>query len=224
MFDDKQQTSMRNYFKNQLSKLGVVKKYKKNEIIYTNANDLSFGIVLKGKVIKSIVSKQGKQKMMYTLRPGEIFGEMNLFCGRSLDYLIKVKEEAEISYINWDVLQKVLQTEPHVYRYFIHSITRKFRITTLQLTNHTFNDSTGKVADALLRLAACSENTVKPENTGIISTALTQDELASNVGCSRITVTRVINKFVKEKLISIKDKKIIINDMETLANYTDRFI
>ena len=56
----------------------------------------------------------------------------------------------------------------------------------------------------------------------MISTLFTQGELAHNVGCSRITVTRVLKKFMAENLIGMKNKKIVINDMEALAAYTDR--
>ena len=56
----------------------------------------------------------------------------------------------------------------------------------------------------------------------MISTLFTQGELAHNVGCSRITVTRVLKKFMAEQLISMKNKKIVINDLEALAGYTDR--
>ena len=56
----------------------------------------------------------------------------------------------------------------------------------------------------------------------MISTTFTQNELAHNVGCSRITVTRVLKQFTDEKLISRKNRKIIIEDMDALARYTDR--
>ena len=72
------------------------------------------------------------------------------------------------------------------------------------------------------RLAACSDTLEAGQDQRSISTLFTQGELAHNVGCSRITVTRVLKKFMAEKLISIEKKKIIIKDMEALAAYTDR--
>lgn len=221
VFDEKKQTEMRNYFQNDLSKLGVIKTYRKNHFIDSNCCN-SFAIVLKGKIVKSIVSSQGREKQLYILRPGEIFGEMNLLGGGALHYVCRVKENAQISYISKEVLDKTIENNSEVYKYLINSMTRKFRIVLLQLTNNTFNDSRGRIAEALLRLTACSDNANVEENTSIISTVYTQNELAHNVGCSRVTVTRVLKKFVQEKLISIRNRKIIINDMDTLASYTDR--
>jgi len=222
VFDDKKQTLMRNYFQNELATLGIIKTHKKNDWIDLHCGNSSFAIVLKGKVVKSMISSQGREKLLYTLRPGEIFGEMNMLGGGSLSYVCRVKENAQISYVSKVIFDRVVEKNPLVYEYLINSITRKFRIVLLQSTNNAFNDSRGRIAEALIRLAACSNNGDVEQDANIISTVFTQSELAYNVGCSRVTVTRVLKIFLQEKLISIRNKKIIINDMDTLASYTDR--
>lgn len=222
VFNDKKQTVMRNYFQNVLAQLGMIKHHKKNELIYIDCGNSSFAIVLAGKVVKSIISSKGREKILYTLRPGEIFGEMNIVGGGSLNYVIRVKENAQISYVSKEMLDKVIENNPSVYEYLINSITRKFHIVLLQSTNNIFNDSRGRIAEALIRLTACSDHRDKQLNSSMISTAFTQSELAHNVGCSRVTVTRVLKQFLKDNLISVRNKKIIINDMDTLISYTDR--
>ncbi|WDC85317.1 helix-turn-helix domain-containing protein [Caloramator sp. mosi_1] len=92
----------------------------------------------------------------------------------------------------------------------------------LQLTSAIFNDSVGKIADTLIRLASCSENNKDKELS--ISVAYTHQELANNVGCSRITITRCLNKFVDEGIIKIHNKRIIIKDIEKLQSYIDKII
>ena len=222
VFDDKKQTLMRNYFQNELAQLGVIKHHKKNELICIDCGNSSFAIVLAGKVVKSIISSKGREKLLYILRPGEIFGEMNIIGGGSLNYVIRVKENARISYVSKEILDQVIEKTPSVYAYLMNSITRKFHIVLLQSTNNIFNDSRGRIAEALIRLTACSNHRDATVNASMISTAFTQSELAHNVGCSRVTVTRVLKSFLKDNLISIQNKKIIINDMETLISYTDR--
>lgn len=222
VFDDKKQNEMRNYFQNELSKLGNIKTYKKNHFIDSHCCNSSFAIVLKGKIAKSIVSSQGREKLLYILRPGEIFGEMNLLGGGTLNYITRVKENAQISYVSKLILDRAIEKNPAVYEHLINSIIRKFRIVLLQSTNNTFNDSRGRIAEALIRLTACSDNADVEQQASMISTVFTQNELAHNVGCSRVTVTRVLKSFVQQNLISIKNKKIIINDIDTLASYTDR--
>ena len=222
LFDAAKQTAMRNYFLNELAASGRVRKFRRRQLVDGPPQNPELGIVLKGKVVKSIVSSGGQEKMLYILRPGEIFGEMFFFAGGFLNYLTRVKEDAEISFISAELLRETLHARPDVYPFLINSITRKYRIILLQLTNNTFNDSTGRVADALIRLAACTDPLEVGENSNTISTVLTQSELAHNVGCSRITVSRILQKLLREGLIAISDKRIIINDAEGLARYTDR--
>jgi len=219
MFDENRQKEMRHYFLNKLSILGTRRKYKKNELLDIDFDNY-FGIVVDGVVSVNILSSQGNQKLLYVLRFGEIFGEMNYFCGGSNVTIPIIKEKATVSLIHKDVLEEELSKNPEIYRYFIHSITRKYRILMLQLTNNVFNDSIGRIADALLRLASCSTGA---SSTGrmLIDTPFTHQELACNIGCSRITVTKCLNKFIDEGVITYDGKKIIINDPVYLKQYID---
>ena len=221
VFDDQKQRAMRDYFLNTLSCHGILKQYKNKQAIDNSQVKGSFGIVLSGKISKSVISTQGNEKLLYTMRSGEIFGEMDLLCGGDLNFLFRAKENAVVSYISREILQSG-HVKNAAYPYLINSITRKYRIILLQLTSTTFNDSTGRIADALIRLAACSDTLDAGHVPRMISTTFTQNELAHNVGCSRITVTRVLKQFTDEKLISRKNRKIIIEDMDALARYTDR--
>lgn len=218
-FDDNRQEIMRCYFLNELSKLGIVKKFKKNDTIIIERGKY-VAIVVKGIVSQNVTSLNGYEKQLYVIRPGELFGEMPYFCGGD-DYITnKAKTDSEVSILCADTLEKELGKNPVVYRHFIHSLTRKFRIVMLQLTNATFNDGVGRIADALLRLSSCSEINVRERHS--IGTVYTHQELANNVGCSRITVTRCLNKFLKENIIAYENKAIVIKNPEALERYVDR--
>lgn len=215
-FDNNKQAVMRNYFLTELSKSGKIKEYKKNEIINIEDN---VGIVVKGVISQNIISLKGNEKLLYLIRPGEILGEMTHFCG-GVDYIVTIaKENSQVSIINREVLEIELSKNPKIYRHFIHSMTRKFRIVMLQLTNNIFNDSIGKIADTLLRLSACAEPDLKGRTS--VNMTYTHQELANNIGCSRITVTRCLNKFQDEGVISCENKNIIINKPDSLKEYID---
>lgn len=218
LFDNKRQTEMRNYFLNLANTIGLKKSYKKNEIINFETNDF-VGIVTKGVLSQNIISSKGQLHSLYLLRKGEILGETFHFCGGENNISTIAKENTEVSFLLKDKLDLELSNNPEGYRYFIHSITRKYRIVMLQLTNCIFNDSTGKIADALLRLSSCSETDSSGRTR--INMVFTHQELANNIGCSRITVTNCLNKFIDEKIISYENKKIIINNPDALKKYID---
>jgi len=217
-FDDNRQLIMRKFFLDNLSKIGTIKDFKKNELI--NIKSESYvAIVLKGHITQSVISTKGHEKLLYVLRPGEIFGEMNFFCGGTDSIIAKGKTDGQMSVITGDTLEKALEMHPEIYRHFIHSITRKFRIILLQLTNSIFNDAIGKICDALLRLYSCADRTESGQAS--INLPLTHQELANNIGCSRITVTRCLNKLLDENVISYENKSIVINKPEVLKQYID---
>ena len=218
LFDYEKQAAMRKYFLEIAHSIGVIKSYKKNETIVFNNNDC-IGIVTNGVLSQSIISIKGQVHAMYILVKGEILGETYYFCGGENNISTTVKEDAQVAFIHREKLDLELAAYPEAYRYFIHSITRKYRIILLHLTNNTFNDSTGKIADALLRLSACCDNNLSGKTR--IDFVLTHQDLANNIGCSRITVTNCLNKFLDENLISYEGKYIIINDPEALKEYVD---
>ncbi len=217
LFDEKKQDQMRDYFLNFLSKSGANKKVKKGETLASERGYI--GIVIKGKLCKNIVSSKGKERLLYVLRPGEILGEMSYFCGGSLDVIVRAKDNSEVSLLSKEILDKILIDNPEVYKYFIHSMTRKYRIVTLELTNATFNDSYGKIADALLRISACVGKDSAARKC--IPMNYTHQELANNIGCSRITVTKGLSCFCDKDIIEYDDKQIIIKDEKALIEYID---
>ncbi|WP_346355321.1 Crp/Fnr family transcriptional regulator [Azotosporobacter soli] len=222
LFDEQRQTAMRQYFLQNLAGQGIIRRYQRRELIDLSLLQDCFAIVCKGKVVKSILSSSGQEKLLYTLRPGEIFGEMAMLNGGFLNYQARVKEDCELACISRELLAKNRAADAKVHDYIMNSITRKFRIVLLQLTNTTFNDAHGRIADLLIRLAACADDLEDECDGRTISTHFTQQELAQNAGCSRITVSRTLQRFSQENLITISKKRIVIKDLEGLARYTDR--
>lgn len=220
LFDREKQREMRNYFINLSKKIGHVKSYKKNETIKFENSDF-IGIVKKGLVSENIVSSKGKIHTLFVLTDGELLGETLYFSGGEYFTLAIAKEDTDISFLKSDVLDIELINNSEAYRYFIHSIIRKYRIILLQLTNHIFNDSMGKVADALLRLSSCSYE----DNLEItIDQVITHQELANIIGCSRVTVTNCLDELLDNGIISYHNKMIIINKPDVLKSYVDSIV
>lgn len=166
---------------------------------------------------QSVFSLSGYEKILYLIRGGEVLVEMIYFCG-GIDAIVSTaKEYVEVAILNGKVLERELNLKPEIHRYFMHSMTRKFRIVMLQLTSAIFNDSRGKLADTLLRISSTSEQ----DNFGIasLSRVFTHEELSNIVGCSRVTVTKCLNDFFINKVISYDTKKIIINKPDVLKTY-----
>ncbi|MBZ9685541.1 helix-turn-helix domain-containing protein [Clostridium estertheticum] len=103
--------------------------------------------------------------------------------------------------------------------YFLNTLSNLGQIEKYNITNAIFNDARGQLADALLRLLYTAE----PDSEGLVTLnrVYTHEELANNIGCSRITITRCLNEFLKDGVICYDAKKIIINKPEVLKTHID---
>lgn len=219
IFNENSQNKMRSFFLEELSKKGILKRYDKNDVIHIPDNDF-VAIVVEGNIKQTLYSCRGTEKTLYFLQPGEIFGEMDYFGGGKGNIISKSVENSAISVVKQEQLNRVLQDKPEAYRYFLHSITRKFRIVMLQMSDMCFNTSIEKIADVLLRLSCQGGNLISKEveadGRENLVISMSHQELGDLIGCSRITVTKGLNELKNKKIVGLQNRKIIINDIKKL--------
>nr|PZN02577.1 MAG: Crp/Fnr family transcriptional regulator [Bacillota bacterium] len=216
VFDVKKQENMRNFFLD-MAKGGKRKAFNKGEEVKVGTDKPYIAIVTKGRVKQSVFGKNGREKILYILQPGEIFGEF-AYLGGGKDLIVgQAMEPCEISVFFKDDLDRVLASNPEAYKYIAHSMCRKFRIVLMQMSDLIFKNSLGRLCDILLRLY-CQQG--KPtENGFLIDLPLTHENIANLIGCDRVTVTRGLNRLKKEGIIHIEGKKIVIKELEKLEKY-----
>ncbi|EHM10487.1 cyclic nucleotide-binding protein [Thermanaerovibrio velox DSM 12556] len=144
LFDQRSQEVMRRFFLEEVAPLGIIRDYRRGSSVDHESATRSMGVVVKGCISKSMVSAGGKEKLLYFLRPGEIFGEMDLLDGGSFPYVLCARMKSSVAYVPLCEVESLLASRPESYRLFIHSMTRKFRIAALQLANSVFNDAGGE--------------------------------------------------------------------------------
>ncbi|WP_126993591.1 Crp/Fnr family transcriptional regulator [Thermosipho globiformans] len=218
IFDKEKQKELRKTFL-LLEKSGKIVDIKKNNEIELPISTI--GIVIKGKIKQFLTNKEGLEKILFYLQPGEIFGEIDYFGESKFNIITTAVENSKISILEKNVIEEHLSKNPILYRFFMKSIIRKLRIIELQMLNMTFNDSTGRISNTILRLAA--QQGIKKGNEIIINFPLTQQELANIIGCSRITVSRTLNELISKGIISIDHKKIIIKNLKELEKLDKSF-
>jgi CRP-like cAMP-binding protein len=213
IFDREMQEKMRNFFIDNLIDKGVIKYYKKNSLISTPTSEY-IAIVVDGKVKQSIINENGASKLLYILQRGEVIGEVDYFGGGDINSTSIAMTDTCISIINKENLEKALENNPEIYRYFLYSSSRKFRIIMLQLKSLAFSDSLSALSNQILRLYI--QQGMKINGKNIIDISLTHQEIAELMGVSRVTVTRGLNMLKEKNIIDIEDKKIVKINMKKL--------
>jgi CRP/FNR family transcriptional regulator, cyclic AMP receptor protein len=173
-------------------------------------------MILLGSAKVHTIKSDGTQIILAVLGPGEVVGEMSL--ADSLRRLADVTtlEEAVLLWMDRFAFRTALEEEPMLICNLAEVLSRRLRLTNAHLLSLDALDVPGRVASQLLALAReYGERT--PEGTRI-PMRLTQTDLASLVGASRMRVGQAIALFKKRGCFSVgEDHRIVIQDPETLT-------
>lgn len=199
------------------------KRYKKGEIIFfEDNNDRNLYILVEGRVMLTIFSPDGKEKVLTILQVGDIFGDMSLFDQDTHLITAEVIAEARLIIISFADLETIIRQEPGVAIKIIEALAKKTRLLTGQIRELVFQDAEGRLASLFLRFI--EDFGVEVKSGKMIDIVLTHQDIANLIGSSRVTVTKLMNQFMDEGLIKIYKRKIIIKDMEKLKNKIEEYI
>jgi CRP/FNR family transcriptional regulator len=192
------------------------KLYEKDEIIFfENDSVKKLYLLVNGKVKLSMLSAEGKEKVLTILQEGDIFGELSLFDEDPHPLTAEAMDDARLLIIPWNEMEKMIIKRPSLAIKIIEALSKKTRLLTSQVRELVFQDAAGRLASLLSRLAEDFGREI--EEGTVIDLVLTHQEIANLIGSSRVTVTKLINKFIDDGMITIKKRKIIIKDFESLG-------
>ncbi len=189
------------------------------EVIY-RVGDLSDTIyVLKsGKIKLSRTSEDGKEMILYYIRPGEVFGEIAITGQELRNGTATVVEDAFMCSIRRDDLEEYLGRIPGLALEFSRIIGRRKQQIESRVIDLVSKDVRTRLAQALSELATdfgCEE-----ERGTLIDLPLTQSDLAQLVGSTRETTSTVFNEFRRNGLVDSEGRSIWVLDPEALIDYS----
>lgn len=192
------------------------KRYQKGEIIFFE-NDEYGGLYLlvSGRVKLSMLSPEGKEKVLNILQEGDIMGEVSFFDLDPHPITAEAMENARIVIIPREKLEEIITNKPGLALKIIESLAKKTRLLTSQVRELVFHDAAGRMASLLRRFA--DDFGVEIKGGMMIDLILTHKEIANLIGSSRVTVTKIMNNFIDEGIIKMYKRKIVIVDEEKLG-------
>ena len=193
-----------------------VKSYEKNEIIFFEEDDSrNLYLLVNGQVKLTMLSPDGKEKVLTILQEGDLFGEISLFDHNPHPVTAEVQKKARLLTLPFNQLEKMIIEKPQLALKIIEALSKKTRLLTSQVRDLVFHDAAERMASLLLRFG--KDFGREEDGRTKIDLILTHQEIANLLGVSRVTVTKTINKLIDENLITIEDKNIIILDKKGLS-------
>jgi len=165
-------------------------------------------VLCTGQVKLSCTSREGRTLILKIAMPGDVLGLGAVISGTSYEVTAETVQPTEIKSIRREEFLAFLHKHGEASLHAAKSLSEEYKAAFFDARRLALSGSAaGRLASVLLewgRATSCG----KPEMR--FTMALTHEELANLVGSSRETVTRMLGRFKKEKMIQIRGSSVLI--------------
>lgn len=189
-----------------LEKSGIVRSFPKGTIIYRQGDMAEYFCYLKkGRVKVFMNSADGMEKILNTATHGEILGEGAFFDKKPRVSSARAVVASELIMIDEESLMELIKKYPRIAFELLEILSNRIRLLSAQIDAMTFMQADARIAQLLIESEAGGE--IK----------LTHEEMAAVVGVSRVTVSKILGKFVKSGIVSTEYGRVIIKNRDRLS-------
>lgn len=186
-------------------------KYEKHRIIHFEGEKcVSWEILLKGKLIIQKIDEKGNILTVTQFNAGDNLGG-NLLFSKNPYYPMNViaKVETVILHINKDLVLQLCQINENFLLHFLGCISDKTSILTNKIKSITMKSIRESIIDFL-------NYEYYSQNSPVIKLNMTKKELAEEFGIQRTSLSRELNKMMKDGLIAFNSHSITIKDFNII--------
>jgi CheY-like chemotaxis protein/CRP-like cAMP-binding protein len=188
--------------------------YSKKQVVYAETKRPRFLYYIKsGKVKAYKTNDNGKEYITDLYSQGDFLGYPALIEDRNYDDTAVALEESEIIQIPKDDFQNFIYGDITVATKFIRIITQNVKDKEERLLNLAYSSLRKRVSKALVDING--KFNAEGQNKPI---EISREDIAQYVGTATESLIRTLSDFKSEKLIEIKDGKIVINNVDKLKN------
>ena len=149
----------------------------------------------------SMVSPTGAERILAILGPGSIVGDMAMIDGRPRSASVSALRDCKLSFVSRSAFEAVAGKNPEIYKHLLSLLAARLRDTDQVVAAGTFLPVKGRVARALLDLAKAFGNEVGSGRV-VIRQKLSQSDVAAMAGIARENVSRILNEWMRLKLVT----------------------
>lgn len=177
-------------------------------------------VVLSGALKATVVASDGHERMLAVFSTGMIVGELALVDEQPRSATVSAIGRSRLAYISRESFFRYGDAHPELYRHALHVLVRRLRGTSETVVIQDHGTIEGRVARALLSLSdSLGENTDR--GSRIISQRVTQSDIAAMAGVARENTSRILNKWMRQKLLSRREGMYCIENRARLAEHVN---
>jgi len=195
----------------------TVARYAEGALIFAKGDPgNSMMAVLRGRVMISSPSVDGRQVVLTTFREGDVFGEIALLDGKERTADATAAADCELLVVARRSLLALLERRPELALQLLIVLCERIRRTNEQVEDFAFLHLETRIAKALLRLVQEEGQRAPASHLGL---KISQRALGEIVGSSRESVNKHLQDWKRSGIIAIEKGSIMIQDVEALAAF-----
>jgi len=191
----------------QIERIAVEKEIIKGRIIFSEGDEgRGFYVVVNGRVKVFKVSPDGKEHILHIVGPGETFGQVAVYAGRSFPASSEAITKTHLLFIPRTAFVELIAGNPSLAMSMLAVLSLRLREFTVQIENLSLKEVPGRLASYLIYLAD------EQKAGDHISLPISKGQLASLLGTIPETLSRIFTKISNQNLIEVSGREIKILD------------
>ena len=188
-----------------LAKCGIAKRYKSKTVLITEGEPSHELYIVESGLVRVYTSeKSGKEVTLTFLGPWECFGELGLLDDAPRSASVATLETSTLHVVSKPAFLNCLSKHPEISIKLLQALVQQVRLLTGRVRDIALLDVYGRIARSLMSLAR------EQGGQWVIDQRMTQQDLASLVGCAREMVARVMKDLTTGGYLEVKGKHITI--------------
>ncbi len=149
----------------------------------------------------SVMSPSGTERILAIFGRGALVGEFAVIDGQPRSANVSAIRDTELAFISRNVYEEFAREHPEVRDHIMTMLTQRLRDTNSIVAAASFLSIKGRVALALVSLAEAFGQDVGNGRI-LVRQKITQSDVAAMAGVARENVSRTLNDWMRQKLVS----------------------
>jgi CRP-like cAMP-binding protein len=176
--------------------------------------------VEEGLLKASMLSPAGGERILAIFGPGGVIGELSMIDGAPRSASVTAIRTAKLQFISRMTFESFGAANPDVYKHLVTLLAGRLRDTNGALIATSFLSVKGRVARSLLNLAEAFGHDVG-QGRILVRQKVTQSDLAAMAGIARENVSRVLQDWMRRKVVSRLAGYYCIENRKALSSEAD---
>jgi len=194
-----------------LSMIVVDQVFKRGQSVFSEGEEGNgFYVIISGRVKIFKLSPEGKEQILHIFGPGEPFGEVAVFAGKNFPANAEALAESQVFFFPRPAFIELVGKNPTLALNMMAVLSTRLRRLTNLVEELSLKEVPGRLAAYLLLMSE------KNKGAARVELEVSKNQLASLLGTIPETLSRILARMTREKLIKLDGKTIDIVNRRAL--------